>query len=73
MDELIANLVSGVQAANGTRLYRDMFNETPFEQRQMLPRALKQAKADGLLHETVRVVDGEVRHEYHLGAAPVEA
>jgi hypothetical protein len=64
MDEFINSLVSKVQAAGGTLNYRQMYEETAFQDRSKLPNALKQARAQGLLTQEVSVVDGAVVHVY---------
>lgn len=65
MDELIQECVGLVDSAGGSLLYPALLAAIPYEKRGHLPRALKQARADGLLTQTVELVNGKIVHTYH--------
>lgn len=65
MDELIQEVVAQVDNAGGSLLYPTILENTPFEKRQLLPNALKQARKSGLLTQSVELVDGVIVHQYH--------
>lgn len=68
MNELIDACVTLVQNSGGNMVYRDLLAATPNENRKALPKALKEARARGLLSQEVKLVEGEVVHTYSLGS-----
>lgn len=66
MDGFIIELVEQVVSAGGSLSYKTMYENTSYENRRMLPNALKQARANGLLTQTVALVDGVIVHTYHV-------
>jgi len=67
MNELIQKIVTQVQNAGGSLSYKAILDATDYPQRGQLPNALRQARAEGKLTQTVELVDGKIAHTYHIG------
>jgi len=65
LDTLISECLTHVNEAGGSIIYADLLAKIPYEKRQQLPKALKEARARGQLTQTVELVDGKVVHTYH--------
>jgi hypothetical protein len=65
LDTLIDTCIGHITDAGGSMIYPDLLAKIPYEQRQQLPKALKQARVSGQLTQTVELVDGKVVHTYH--------
>lgn len=65
MDELINVCVGHVTSAGGSLLYADLLAQIDPNQRAFLPKVLKQARANGVLTQTVALVNGKIVHTYH--------
>lgn len=70
MDELLQQISASLAANPNGLVYKDLYDATAPEKRQLLPNALKTLKARGEYHPRVRVVDGKTVHTLHAGAAP---
>ena len=63
MEALLTELLASIPAEG--KLYKDVLESVPFEQRRFLPGALKIGKARGVLRQDVKLVDGVVVHTYY--------
>lgn len=66
MTDLANACVETVRNAGGRLEYKKLYEGVDFEQRRSLPSALKEARAAGVLGQSVAVKDGKVLHEYFL-------
>lgn len=65
MDEIVNELVALVANNGGSMSFRAIVAGVPFERRSVIPKALKQARVNGQLTQTVSLVDGVVVHQFH--------
>jgi len=66
MSELANACISLVRAAGGKLAYRELYTQTAPEMRPRLPSALREARGEGVLDQSVEMVDGAVVHSYFL-------
>lgn len=65
MDELLSTVIAQVESAGGSLTYAQILEGKEHKERQLLPRVLKQARANNQLTQTVELVDGKIVHTYH--------